>query len=45
MQNGDVPETFANVEDLVKDFEFQPKTRIEDGIKEFVKWYRKYYRI
>ena len=45
MQNGDVTETFANLENLIKDFEFQPKTSIENGINEFVNWYRKFYQV
>lgn len=42
IQPGDVPSTFANVDDLVRDVGFQPKTPIEDGVKRFVKWYRGY---
>lgn len=45
MQMGDVPATFANVDDLVRDMDFKPNTRIEDGIKKFVDWYREYYRV
>jgi UDP-glucuronate 4-epimerase len=43
MQDGDVPETYANVDDLMNDVGFKPSTSIEDGIGEFVTWYRKYY--
>lgn len=42
MQPGDVPVTYANVDDLVNDIGFQPKTTIEDGINNFVKWYKNY---
>jgi len=45
MQPGDVPATYANVDDLVRDVSFKPKTQIEEGIKRFVKWYKEYYRI
>ena len=45
MQNGDVPATYANVDDLVKEINFKPATSIEDGIERFVNWYREYYRI
>lgn len=43
MQPGDVPDTYADVEDLVSQFNYQPATRIEDGVNEFVKWYRDFY--
>ncbi|OOC44213.1 NAD-dependent epimerase [Thermosipho sp. 1074] len=42
LQPGDVPETYADIDDLVRDFGFEPKTALEEGIKEFVKWYRFY---
>lgn len=44
MQPGDVPATYADVDDLVRDFDYKPDTTIEDGIEQFVKWYRDYYR-
>jgi UDP-glucuronate 4-epimerase len=43
MQSGDVPKTYADISDLKKDIGFKPKTDIEDGITEFVDWYRDYY--
>ena len=43
MQPGDVPATYANVDDLVADVGFRPDTRIEDGIKNFLDWYREYH--
>ena len=43
MQDGDVKETFANVDDLVRDTGFKPSTSIEEGLERFVKWYRDYY--
>jgi len=43
MQPGDVPATYANVEDLVRDVDFKPSTPIEVGIERFVAWYREYY--
>ena len=43
MQPGDVPRTFANVDTLVEDIGFQPKTTIEEGIQRMVDWYRGYY--
>ena len=44
MQDGDVAATFANVDDLVRDFDFKPSTPIEVGLENFVKWYRGYYK-
>ena len=45
LQLGDVPDTYANVEDLVKNFDYRPKTSIEEGVKNFVDWYLKYLKI
>jgi len=45
MQPGDVPATYADVEDLVQDVAFKPATSIEDGISRFVDWYRDYYKV
>ena len=44
MQMGDVPATIADVDDLVRDVDFKPATRIEDGIARFVEWYRSYFK-
>lgn len=44
MQAGDVPATFANIEELTTDTGFRPSTSIEDGISQFVRWYKKYYK-
>ena len=43
IQAGDVPATYADVDDLMKDVGFRPATSIEDGIRKFVAWYREYY--
>ena len=43
MQPGDVAETYADINDLVSDFDFQPRTNIQSGIKKFVAWYKNYY--
>lgn len=45
MQPGDVPDTYANVDDLVQQFHYQPATLVRDGIQRFVDWYRSYYKI
>ena len=44
MQPGDVPATYADVDDLKRDVGFQPATPIEDGVRRFVDWYRAYYQ-
>ena len=45
LQPGDVPETFADIGDLVRDVGFRPATPIEEGIPRFVAWYREYYGV
>lgn len=45
MQAGDVPATYANVEDLVRDVGFKPGTPIQEGIQRFVDWYRDWYKV
>lgn len=44
LQPGDVPSTYADVDDLTNDVGFKPATPIEVGIPRFVKWYREFYR-
>ncbi|MGP6193732.1 NAD-dependent epimerase/dehydratase family protein [Priestia megaterium] len=43
MQPGDVYQTYADVDDLVKDFDFKPSTTLEEGLSKFAKWYKEYY--
>ena len=43
MQPGDVPATYADIEDLARDIGFKPSTTIEEGIASFVTWYRDYH--
>lgn len=43
MQPGDVYQTYADVEPLMRDFGFKPSTSIEEGLSRFAKWYREYY--
>jgi len=43
MQPGDVPDTWANVQDLEQQFNYKPGTSIEDGIANFASWFRAYY--
>lgn len=45
MQPGDVKETIADISDTIQDFGFMPKTNIEEGLKQFVSWYRSFYGI
>ena len=44
MQSGDVYQTYADVSDLEKDFGFRPSTTLEEGLAEFAKWYKGYYK-
>ncbi|MBT3387738.1 MAG: NAD-dependent epimerase [Desulfobacula sp.] len=44
LQPGDVPATYADVNDLIKDTGFKPSTSVEEGINKFVKWYKEYYK-
>jgi UDP-glucuronate 4-epimerase len=43
IQPGDVPETYADVDDLIADVNFKPETPIEVGVERFVKWYKEFY--
>jgi len=43
MQPGDVYQTYADVTDLMQDYDFKPDTSIEEGLQKFVDWYREYY--
>ena len=43
MQPGDVPETCAEIDDLMREVGFRPMTAIEDGVRKFVAWYRQYH--
>ncbi len=45
MQAGDVQTTYADIDDLIRDFNFKPETSIEVGIQKFVEWYKEYYKI
>lgn len=43
LQAGDVPETFADIDDLVRDVGYRPATPIEEGVRKFVDWFCEYY--
>ncbi|KAA6232875.1 NAD-dependent epimerase [Chlorobium phaeovibrioides] len=45
LQPGDVPDTYADVEQLMEDVQYKPQTSVDEGIKRFVVWYREYYGI
>jgi UDP-glucuronate 4-epimerase len=45
MQPGDVPATYADVDDLMREVGFKPATPIKDGIENFIAWYRAYHRL
>ena len=42
LQPGDVPDTFADVEDLTEEFGYKPCTSVKVGVKNFVEWYKEY---
>jgi UDP-glucuronate 4-epimerase len=44
MQPGDVPATYADIDDLIRDVGFEPQTPVEEGIRKFVSWYLEYYK-
>jgi len=44
LQPGDVPATYADVDDLIADVGFKPQTPITTGIQQFVEWYEQYYK-
>ncbi|MDA9029441.1 GDP-mannose 4,6-dehydratase, partial [Candidatus Pseudothioglobus singularis] len=43
LQPGDVPDTYADVEDLIKDFDFKPQTSMNQGVENFINWYLNYH--
>jgi len=45
MQPGDVPATYANVDGLINDVGYKPETSVEEGIANFVDWYREFYQV
>ena len=44
LQPGDVPDTYADVEDLIQDVDYCPSTPLDTGVKNFVRWYKDYYQ-
>lgn len=45
IQPGDVEKTWAEVSDLIKDYDYQPNTTVEQGVERFIDWYKKYHKI
>ena len=45
LQPGDVPATYADVDDLIQDVGFKPETSIATGIRRFIEWYKDYYAV
>ena len=45
LQPGDVPDTYADVDDLVKDFNYKPSMTVKQGVKNFVEWYKEYHKV
>ncbi len=45
LQAGDVPGTYADVDDLVEQFDYKPTTSVEEGINRFVSWYKDYFKV
>jgi UDP-glucuronate 4-epimerase len=45
IQPGDVPETYADVDDLVKDLNYKPETPINVGVGRFINWYKDFYKV
>lgn len=45
LQEGDIPDTYANVDELIDQFDYKPSTLITDGVNNFVSWYKEYFKI
>ena len=45
LQPGDVPDTYADVDDLVEQFNYKPTTPVEQGVAKFIDWYREYFKV
>ena len=42
LQPGDVPDTFADVDDLVRDYDYKPSINVKEGVEKFIDWYKEY---
>ena len=45
LQPGDVPDTYADVDDLVEQFDYKPSTSVDEGVARFIAWYRQYFKL
>jgi UDP-glucuronate 4-epimerase len=45
LQPGDVPDPYANVDDLVEQFDYKPSTSVDEGVAHFIDWYRQYFKL
>ena len=45
LQPGDVPDTYADVDDLVKEFSYKPSMNVKQGVNNFIEWYKKYHKL
>ena len=45
LQPGDVPNTYADVVDLVRDFDYKPSITVKQGVAKFIEWYKNYYNV
>ena len=45
LQLGDVPDTYADIQDLERKFDYRPSVSVKDGVKRFVQWYREFYKV
>ena len=45
IQPGDVPNTWANIDNLISDFNYKPKVTVEEGVLKFANWFKSYYKI
>jgi UDP-glucuronate 4-epimerase len=42
LQSGDIPHTYANVDDLIREFHYKPTMTVKDGVGNFAKWYKEF---
>ena len=45
LQPGDIPDTYADVVDLVRDFDYKPSITVKQGVAKFIEWYKNYYNV
>lgn len=45
LKSGDMPDTYANVDDLVADFDYKPAMPVQEGVGRFVEWHREFYKL